>query len=91
MRFFQYIASRYIVENHEKIEQNRRFYRDLAHDYRFDKSQLIADFLPISRTWEYLRKIERKLDFHNRSQTIQVIQIGLSNENHITLFLFCRE
>ena len=54
MRFFQYIASRYIVENHEKIEQNRRFYRDLAHDYRFDKSQLIADFLPISRTWGFM-------------------------------------
>ena len=51
MHSLKYDASQYIVENHEKIEENRRFYRDLAHDYRFDKSQLIANFLPISRTW----------------------------------------
>ena len=73
MRFFQYIASRYIVENHEKIEQNRRFYRDLAHDYRFDKSQLIADFLPISRTWVIscfsLENIDHHFSFFHTEHT----------------------
>ena len=45
------LQTRFITKNRQNNRKKSTIYRDLAHDYRFDKSRLIANFLAILRTW----------------------------------------
>ncbi|CAM4989557.1 unnamed protein product, partial [Rotaria socialis] len=69
----------------ENIAKNRGLITDSAHDYRFDISRLITNFLPISRTWDNTRRIDEKLDCINEKVNRTSLDVELHNETLMKL------